>query len=246
MLKHIAACACCVAVMAGEAAAQSAASRGYFSVNGAYQLTERDFRDGATFRENVEDGRFDTDYAVANGALFDIAGGVRVWRQLALGVGVSRFSKDVSADLTGTVPHPFFFQRQRAVSAVLGGITRDELGVHIQARLIVPAGDRFEAMIFGGPSFFQLTQRIVTGLNYSDTYPYDEVAFDDVDTLEAKESGVGANVGADFAFFFTRQVGLGGTLQFATATIDVPSAAGQTQGMKAGGAQVGGGVRIRF
>jgi hypothetical protein len=178
--------------------------------------------------------------------LFDLAGGVRVWRLLAVGVGVSRFSKDVSADLSGAVPHPFFFQRPRSVAAPLGGFTRDELGVHIQARLIVPTGTRFQVTAFGGPSFFQLKQPIVTGLNYSEVYPYDAVAFESVDTVEAKESAVGFNVGTDLALFFTRQVGVGGTIQFASATIDVPSAAGQTQAAKAGGAQVGAGLRIRF
>jgi hypothetical protein len=246
MLKQIAAGACCVAVMAGEAAAQSDVPRGFISVNGGYQMTARDFRDGAPFRENVENGRFDTDYAVGSGALFDLAGGVRVWRRLALGVGVTRLSNDVTADLSGTVPHPFFFGRPRLVSAPLGGMTRDERGVHVQARLVVPAGNKFEATFFGGPSFFQLTQRIVTGFNYSEEYPYDAVAFDHVDTVEATESAVGVNVGSDLALFFARHVGVGGTIQFATASVDVPSATGQTQDLKVGGTQVGAGIRFRF
>lgn len=245
MVKLFAAFACCMALMASEAAAQSA-PRGFFLFNGAYQLSDRDFRDGATFRENVEDGHFDTDYGIGNGPTFDIAGGARVWRRLALGVGVTRFSKDVAADLSGSVPHPFFFQRARPVSAAIGGITRDELGVHVQARVFVLAGNRFEAMLFGGPSFFQLKQQIVTGLNYSNSYPYDEVAFANADIVEAKESAVGVNVGTDLAFFFTRQVGVGGTVQFTTANVDVPSAAGQTQSLKAGGTLVGAGIRFRF
>jgi len=209
-------------------------------------MIARDFRAGAPFRENVEDGWFDTDYAVGSGASFDLAGGVRVWRQLALGVGVTRLSNDVTADLSGIVPHPFFYGRQRSVSAPLSGITRDELGVHVQARIVVPAGNRFQATFFGGPSFFQLKQQIVTGFNYSEEYPYDAVAFDNVDTVEATESAVGVNVGSDLAVFFTRHVGVGGTIQFATASIDVPSATGQTQDLKVGGAQVGAGIRIRF
>ena len=54
------------------------------------------------------------------------------------------------------------------------------------------------------------------------------------------------NGGADVAFFFTRQVGVGGTLQFAGVTVQVPGALGSTREVKVGGGRAGGGLRLRF
>src|SRR2546425_1285481 len=99
----------------GTAAAASAqtsvANRGFIVVNGGYQLTTNDFDDGATFRANAEDGRFTTDYKVKGGPALDIAGGAVLWRRLGVGVGITRFSRSTPTVLTGSVPHPFFFNR---------------------------------------------------------------------------------------------------------------------------------------
>jgi hypothetical protein len=66
-------------------------------------------------------------------------------------------------------------------------------------------------------------------------------------TTTADESKVGFNVGADVGYFFTRQVGVGGTVQWAGTTIEMPGSGGTgTFDVKAGGFQAGGGVRFRF
>ena len=63
-------------VMWGTAAAgQTPVVKGFVSVNGGYQTTSNDFRNGATFRANAEDARFDSDYTVKAGPAFDVAGG---------------------------------------------------------------------------------------------------------------------------------------------------------------------------
>ena len=40
-------------------------------------------------------------------------GGVRVWRNLAVGVGFSRFNTGSEAVVAAALPHPFFFDRER-------------------------------------------------------------------------------------------------------------------------------------
>jgi hypothetical protein len=125
-------------------------------------------------------------------------------------------------------------------------LSREELGVHIQARGVFPIGARMQAMLFGGPSFFQVKQGVVTGFTYSDSYPYDEATFRSAATDGASVSKTGFNAGADVAFFFTRQLGIGGTVQFAGTSVDLPAGGGQTQRVKVGGGKAGGGLRIRF
>lgn len=220
--------------------------KGFFSINGIYQVTTNDFDDGATFRENAEDGRYDTDYTVKGGPAVDVAGGMRLWRNLAVGAGVTRFSRSTPVALSGSIPHPFFFSRPRTISGEIANLKREELAVHVQARGVMPVGRRLQVMVFGGPSFFQVKQGVVTDFTYQDTYPYDTATFASAETTTAKESKLGFNAGGDVAFFFTRRLGVGVSAQFSGTEIDVPSASGQTQTVRIGGLQAGGGLRVRF
>jgi hypothetical protein len=161
-------------------------------------------------------------------------------------VGVSRFSRSTPTLLTGSVPHPFFFNRARAVSGEVSGLKREELAVHVQARVVAPFGERVQIMAFGGPSFFQVKQGMVTNFSWNDSYPYDDATFAAAGTVNGKASKLGFNAGADVAFFFTHQIGVGGTVQFSGATVELPGGAGDTTDVKAGGGRAGGGLRLRF
>lgn len=231
---------------AALAQAPRPATRGFLVVNGGYQLATNDFADGAVKRENAEDGRLDTTYTVKSGPSFDISAGAAVWGPLGVGVGVSRFSVATPSTLTAGVPHPFFFNRPRLVSAEVTDLKREEQAVHLQVRAIVPAGQRFQLMLFGGPSFFTVTQTMVTDYTYTESYPYDAVSFRAATTTRAKVSAKSFNAGADAAFFFTRQVGVGGTVQFSGATLEMPGALDGTTEVEVGGGQVGAGLRLRF
>ena len=59
------------------------------------------------------------------------------------------------------------------------------------------------------------------------------------------ESKIGFNVGGDVAYFFSRQVGIGVTAQYAGATVEMTVPSG-TADVMAGGGQIGGGLRLRF
>jgi hypothetical protein len=220
--------------------------RGFVSVNGTYQLTSNDFRDSATFHENVEDGQFGTDYRIKGGPAFDIAGGGTLWRNVGLGVAVSQRSHSTGATLTASIPHPFFFNRARSIDGAVNGLSRKESAVHVQVRGIFQVTRRLLVMGFGGPSFFQVTQGTVMDFSYSESYPYDSASFASAETTIAKRSKVGLNAGGDVAFFFSRQVGVGFTAQFAGTTVNIPSARGTTSNVKVGGIQAGGGLRLRF
>jgi hypothetical protein len=237
-----------VAVLPAAPAAQTATLpfRGYISIDGAHQGAPDDFQDAATFVDNAEEGQLRTEYRLSGGPAFNISGGALIWRQLGVGVGFSRFSRSTPAFLSATVPHPFVFDRDRPVEGEVGGLKREELAVNIRASAVLPVGRRTQVLVFGGPSFFRVRQGIVTDFTYTDAYPFDTAAFDRGETVTARESKVGVNAGADVAFYFTPQLGVGGMVQFAGTTLELPSAAGGTQDVKTGGLQAGGGLRLRF
>ena len=247
MTKIMLALAAVLCAGAGVASAQTApVPRGFVVVNGGYQLTSNDFSDSAVKRENAEDGRLDTKYAVKGGATFDVAAGGIVWRRLGVGVGVSRFSVATPVSLSATVPHPFFFNQPRSVNGEVTGLKREEMAIHVQVRGVLPVGDRLQVMVFGGPSFFQITQGVITDFSYTDSYPYDTATFSAATTTDASVSKLGFHLGGDVAFFFTKQVGIGATVQFAGASVVLPAADGTTQSVQVGGGRAGGGLRLRF
>jgi hypothetical protein len=224
-----------------------AIDRIYVSVNGAYQTGGDNFGETVTFRENAEDGRFSTDYEVKSGPALNISVGAGLWRNIGVGVGVTRFSKNTPTALSASVPHPFFFNRPRTVDGEVAGIKREELAVHIQARATFVPTERVQAVVFAGPSFFSVNQDIVNDFEINETYPYDTATFNRGLTTTVDESKIGFNVGADVGYFFTRQVGVGGSVQWAGTTLDAPASGGTgTFEIKAGGFQAGAGLRLRF
>jgi hypothetical protein len=227
--------------------AQQPIDRIYVSVNGAFQTGGSDFSETVTFTENAESGTFSTDYDVKSGPAFNISVGASLWRNIGVGVGVTRFSKNTPTALSASVPHPFFFNRPRTVDGEVAGITREELAVHIQARATFVPRRNMQAVVFAGPSFFNVKQGIVNDFEITEAYPFDTAAFSRGISTEVDESKVGVNVGADVGYFFTRQVGVGGSVQWAGTTIDAPASGSTgTLEIKAGGFQAGGGLRLRF
>ena len=233
-------------VIAQPAAAQTT-DRIFVSVDGVYQAGTKDFNDGASFPLYAETATFTTGYHVKPGPAFNIAGSGRVMRQLAVGIAVSRFSRETPIAVSASLPHPFFFNRARSLSADVTGMYREERAVHVQLRVLLPSqSPHFQAAVFGGPSFYTVTQDVLNQVGYTEAYPYDSVTATNGQSSNVSTSKVGFNAGADIAYFFTRQVGVGGTAQYAGTTIELDSAGGDKVDAKVGGFQVGGGLRLRF
>lgn len=216
----------------------------FFSAGLLFQLTSNDFDDTFTFRRNAENGRLDTAYDVGGGLAFDASGSYLVWKQLAVGVGLTLFSTSTPTTINAQVPHPFFFNTPRSVTGNFDG-DRSETAVHIQAKWLVPVNPKMLVTIFGGPSFFSVKQDIVNDFEYSESYPFDTATFSRAIAASQSESAVGVNVGGDVAYFLTPNVGVGGSVQYSGATVQMTVPSGTTD-VKAGGLQAGGGLRLRF
>lgn len=214
--------------------------RGMISVNATYQAASATFSDEQTFPLYQETASYTSHYEVKSNVAFDAGGAVRLWRNLGVAVAVSRFedSRDITID--GTLPHPFFFQRERPINGTAPG-TREELATHVDAAYFLTVSPKISIVAFGGASMFNVKQSVVTELKYTETFPYDTVAFAPPTVTVEKETKVGFNVGVDVGFYFTKNIGVGGIVRFARATI--PFSVGD---LDVGGASAGGGVRVRF
>jgi hypothetical protein len=233
-----------MAASANAARAQPAAwtDRAYINVNGWYQPASPSFSDTVRPIDFVEASVVDTSYKTRSIAGFDAGGGVRVWRNLAVGLDVSRFSKTSAGAISAQVPHPFFFNRLRPVSGDAAGLTRDETAVHVQAVWMVPLRDRWQLALGGGPSWFSVGQDLVSDVSVTQTYPFDTATFASATSTHRSHSHVGFNAAADVTYRLGRHVGLGGGVMFSRASV----ALDDTVTVDAGGPHVGGGIRFRF
>ena len=236
--------ACCGLVAAVPAAAQSL-PRFSVSVNGGYQPSTTSFDDHFTFDLNRETASVDIAYPVDAGPLFDAGVGIRIWKGLGAGLAVSRFNGEGTVSVTATLPHPLFFQRNRSISGETSGIARDETGVHIQAQYQLPPFGKLQVVLAGGPSVLDITQSLITDVNYTESYPYDTASFVGIDSRRVAGTATGFNAGADVRWMFTRNFGVGGLVRFTRATVDL-EINNRTVTVDAGGTQVGAGVRLAF
>lgn len=233
-----------LAFMEGLADAQ--VGRGYVVLGGGYLATPNDFEDGAAKRINAEDGRYDTSYNVKGGPGFEAAAGVTVWKRLGVRGGVGRFSTTADGTFEASIPHPFFFNKPRGISASVPGLQREELALNVHLAGLVPLGPRAHATIFGGPSWIQVKQTMVTDFSYTDAYPYDTAAFGVATTTARSGSKVAIGGGAALGYFLTKAIGLEGNVQFVQAKVPLSGAGGTSRTVKAGGFKGGVGFVARF
>jgi hypothetical protein len=244
--QRVAWIAVATALLAWASPATAQDSLVFISVNGGSQLTSTDFADNVVFTEFVEEGDFDAAYRIDSGAIFDIGGGVRLPFNLGIGAGFSRFDKSNDASVNARIPHPFFFDRDRSIAGSAASLTRTETAVHLQVRWFAPIPGAVELSVFGGPTFFSVTQGLVTAVEFSQTYPFDVASFTGAASGTQTESAVGYNVGADVGFFFSRYVGIGALVRFSRASLDLVSEDSGVISVDAGGFHAGGGLRLRF
>lgn len=209
-------------------------------VSAAYQATSTSFSDTRTFDLHVEQARFTTDYEVAADVAIDGSVLVRLWKGLAAGIGVTRFTNENDIALEASVPHPFFFNQPREVSGSIPG-ERSELAIHPRLAWVQPAGRRMLIAVYGGPTYFSGTATVVTSFEFDEQFPFDEAQFERGITEEEDVEAWGAHAGVDVSFFFNDVVGIGGLAQFSRGSADL-----SLESVDVGGFQAGGGIRIKI
>ena len=219
--------------------------RGFLTANGLFQGGKSGFSETFQFPLNAENGSVTTTYPLKSGMAYDVGGGVRVWRNLAVAVSVSGFSQSGSGNLTASLPHPFFFNASRAIGGTVDSLQRKETEAVVSLAWVFPVGKRTLVTVSGGPAFCSVRQSIVQRVLYAEAYPYDTAVFTGAVAEGVSKSKTGFAGGIDFAYFLTKTVGLGAMVRYAGASISLPSPSGSLSA-NAGGLQAGIGLRLRI
>ena len=220
--------------------------QGLLSINRVFNVTSNDFGETVLFRESAEQGQFETAYTVKSVKGFSAGAGAMLSPSFGIGGSLERSTASTPVAFSGAIPHPFFFERPRNISADISGLKREELALHAELRAVWPVHPRVQLAVVGGPSLFRVSQRIVSDFTYTQSYPYDEAQFATSETLIATKTRIGFNIGGDAAFFFTRQIGIGAKVTMSRTTLDLPIDDDREAEVEAGGLITGIGLRVRF
>jgi opacity protein-like surface antigen len=118
--------------------------------------------------------------------------------------------------------------------------------VTLQIRGDVPVSNRLSLSVYAGPAWISVNQPMVTSIDYAESYPYDTATFRSAALTTAKTTQSALGVGAGLSYFFSKQIGLGVSARFVGGNGELAGLNGAPAKSKIGGADIGGGLRLRF
>ena len=208
----------------------------FVDVNAAAQVQARTIQSSTSFPLYGETAVINAAQSIDGGGLFDISGGYRFMRSYGVAIGVSTFSKSGDGSLVASIPSPIAFNHSVTTTSTATNLKHKEIGTHVMFVYFVPVLENFDVSLFAGPSFFRLTQDILSASVPAGTQSAT------VATDSQKGNATGANIGVNLNYMYRPNYGGGVFLRYAGAKITLPSA----PDVKVGGFQIGIGLRIRF
>lgn len=205
------------------------------------QARSGDFTQRLTPTIYDETATIDIAQSYESGGLFDIGADALLFGNLGVGIHYTRTGGDGTAAIAAQIPDRLFFDRLRAASAAADGLDHTENAVHIQMLYRFAATPKLDVTVGIGPTFFSVKQELVNTVDVVEPTPSITPQ-----VVEAKDSPVGVNLGADVTYLVTERIGAGVLLRFATGSADLSTPNGGAVGLDVGGFQFAAGVRVRF
>jgi len=219
------------------AAAQTKSNAPVFvDVNVGAQPQSRTLSTSTSFPLYGETAVVNAAEGIDGGALFDLSAGYRFMPHLSAGVGFSIFSKTGSGSLAASIPSPNFVNRPATSTVSTDNLKHKETATHLMLGYLVPVGEDLSVRLSVGPSFFHLTQDVLTATVPAGTQTAN------VATDSQTASATGVNVGVNIDWMANPMYGVGVFARYAGAKVDLDSA----KDVKVGGFQIGAGARLRF
>ena len=218
-----------------------------------FQSLDNGFEEVVAYPDTLrrtENITLNTTYDAMRGVMLAAGGGTRVFRSIGAGIMATWFRPTGTASYAVGIPNPLIANRPLTSTGSLDELNREEIGVHLQALYAVPLGSRMRIMLSAGPSFFQLKQDVLTSVEFDRSPGFTRLDFHDAVVTAADENLVGFNVGADVTWQPWKHLGIASVTRYSRATVMIdpgstPATSRQIE-LRAGGLQLGGGVRLMF
>jgi hypothetical protein len=244
-------CVGLMAISSRDAAAQVGdpwTDRGYVNLNIGFESVSANLTDATTRRIYDEDATFSVAQAIDSGALFDFSVGARVWRNASVGIDFHRQATDTEATVQGAVPHPVIFNRPRPFTLSVTDLSRSERAIHLQFGYMFVLTDRITAHAVLGPSFFHVSQDVISDVSVAESGNFASVNATAVIT-ERSDSATGFNAGVDVSYELYEyegiKIGAGALIRWAGASTEIQLLQNNVD-TDLGGLHFAFGARVRF
>ncbi len=233
-----------------EAAAQGTPDdRVFLSVGFGVESGSSDANDVKQYTLYDEPATTEVKTPWSSGSFFESGVAIRVYRSMTVGLSYHQETNTAETAITGTAPHPVFFNRPRTFSSEAGGLYRRENATHLSFGWIVPINPKLDVLVSGGPSFFRLRQDVVSDVVITESGGGFTTVVATPTVVTQRRSEAGFHVGADVTYILWQndrmRLGGGAFVRYAGATTDVRLLVSDVE-TKVGGVQFGFGGRIRF
>ena len=228
--------------LATQASAQMLQStdRAFAGLSFGGQTKARTFTTRGSLPLYEETATFESTVGIGAEGLIDLSGGLRVWNNVAVGIGFSRYSDTSTGTFDASIPDPVLFDRPRAASLEVPGLKHTQSQIHLSVYWLQPVTDKIDVAGYAGPTFFNVKQDLPTGF----TVAQGTNTIATVTQTQVKESAVGLHAGVDVRYLIIKNAGVGLFLRYAQGRVDTDLVDGGR--MEVGGFQYGVGARVRF
>jgi len=209
---------------------------GFANVSVGSQFQTRTFSTNNTISVFGENGVVTANQTVGSGFVFDVTGGYRVWRKVVVAVGVSTFHGKGDAAALAAIPDRLRFGAFTNVPVDASDLKQSTVALNFQAMWTLQLTNQLDLAIFGGPSVMHVKQDFPSVAVNATTGAVTST----VDT-QSKTTGKAGSGGVDLSYKLTERYGVGVFVRYLGGQVDLPAAS-----LTVGGAQAGGGIRIRF
>ncbi len=236
--------AVCVALAAMSAPSVAGAQmlewkdRGFVNVSGGVKLGGKDVATTLSFPLYDETATIATTREVAEGFLWDVTGGYRVWKNLAIGVSVAGRTANGDGTTIASIPNPIFFDQPRTVSGAISGMKHRELWGSLLAVWMFPVTSDLEIMAMAGPTVVRVEHELAGTVTVAEA----ATPAVTVGLATGSKSVWGFTAGIDGRYMITSRFGLGAFARYSAAKVNLTP----TTKLDVGGLQMGAGLRVRF
>jgi hypothetical protein len=213
--------------------------RAFINISGGAQTVARDTKTDFTFTLYQEPASVSALRTVKGGGFFDFMAGYRVFKNFALGVQFMNRTANGDASVTALLPDPIAFDQPRNVTGSISGLVHKERWTSLIVAYGLPATDKIDIILFAGPAAVKLDHEVPSNVSVTESAGGPQLTF----TRSILSRTVwGSIAGADVRYMFSKNFGAGAFVRFESANANLAD----DLKVEAGGAQVGGGLRIRY
>lgn len=213
--------------------------KAFVSVNFGAQAPSQSLDTTTTPQIYDEPASFASTQDVGGGAFFDIAGGYKVWRNLAVGIGLTHVGSTADLTVNAQIPDPLFFDQPRSVTTSVPDAHHSQTAINFTGTWVMPVTDKIDVGYQFGPTIFLVSQDLPGVPTISEPGP----TITSLPLVGEDKTTVGIHFGIDVTYMINPRFGVGGIARYSWGSADLP---GTDDSVTVGGFQIGGGLRVRF